>query len=201
MGARDHDADWQRRWEAFRAAARDLAASTRDTDPAAFGAAFAALRQAGGGLDDQDILNTPHQPQDAGEHADALAGMLARIPDGWGRWISCARGWYPLLVQLDLALSTLFPDGYQIHQIKEKQGILHFYWDVSMDSDDPTRAADLKRRHQLATQIVAAVERRSAQICEQCGVAGRRHQTATAWYRTLCDSCAAADGRYTPVDE
>ncbi len=32
-----------------------------------------------------ELLNAVHVPKDAGEHADALRGMLARIPDGWGR--------------------------------------------------------------------------------------------------------------------
>ncbi len=70
-----------------------------------------------------------------GEHADALSGMLARIPNGWGRWISCDRGWYPLLVELDEQLRTLLPD-YVIHQVKEKYGGLRYYWEPGEEVHD-----------------------------------------------------------------
>ena len=82
------------------------------------------------------LLNALHVPNDAGEHADALRGMLVRIPDGWGRWISCDRGWYPLLVELDEQLRTLLPD-YVVHQVKEKFGGLRYYWESGEEAHDP----------------------------------------------------------------
>ncbi|MGP0100814.1 MAG: hypothetical protein ACLPUT_04220 [Solirubrobacteraceae bacterium] len=82
-----------------------------------------------------ELLNAVHVPKDAGEHADALRGMLARIPDGWGRWISCDCGWYPLLVELDEQLRTLLPD-YVIHQVKEKFGGLRYYWESGEEVHD-----------------------------------------------------------------
>ncbi len=87
-------------------------------------------------VDYQKLLNTPHVPEDAGEHAEAFARMLARIPDGWGRWISCNRGWYELLVELDEQLSALFP-SYIIHQVKEKFGGLRVYWESGEAIHDP----------------------------------------------------------------
>ncbi len=56
-------------------------------------------KQAVRDIDYQQLLNAAHVPEDAGEHAEALRGILLRIPDGWGRWISCDRGWYPLLAR------------------------------------------------------------------------------------------------------
>ena len=122
------------RWDALKDAVVELSASV--LDPNGFGAAFAQLRQVGQGLDMAEIINAVHLPDDAGEHADALRRMLARIPDGWGRWIGCSRGWYPLLVELDEQLGTLFPN-YEIQQIKEKFGGLRFYWSVGERVTNP----------------------------------------------------------------
>lgn len=74
----------------------------------------------------QDYLNSIHIPEDAGEHADDLRRILARIPDGWGRWISCASGWFPMVIELDRKLAELIPD-YELHQVKEKFGTLRYY--------------------------------------------------------------------------
>ncbi len=68
-------------------------------------------------VDYQQLLNAVHVPEDAGEHAEALQRILLRIPDGWGRWISCDRGWYPLLVELDAQLRTPLPN-YVFHQVR-----------------------------------------------------------------------------------
>ncbi len=57
-------------------------------------------------------------PDDAGEYAEALRKILLRIPDGWGRWISCDRGWYRLVCELDSAVVQLDP-AYEVHQCKE----------------------------------------------------------------------------------
>jgi hypothetical protein len=87
-------------------------------------------------VDYQQLLNTVHVPEDAGEHAEALRGILLRIPYGWGRWISCDRGWYPLLVELDEQLRMLLPN-YVLHQVKEKFGGLRYYWESGEDVHDP----------------------------------------------------------------
>lgn len=78
-------------------------------------------------LDIEKVINAVHVPEDAGEHAAGLERILRRIPDGWGRWIGCDTGWYPLLVELDQKLAALLPE-YEIHQVKEKYGTLRFYW-------------------------------------------------------------------------
>lgn len=84
-----------------------------------------------------EVLNALHVPDDAGEYAAGLNRLLQRIPDGWGRWISCSRGWYPIIIELDEQLSALFP-GYALHQVKEKFGGLRFYWAADERVTDPS---------------------------------------------------------------
>jgi hypothetical protein len=180
--------DVQARWDTLADTVRQVASATDDAE--GFQAAFNAMRQVGRGIDHQQILNALHVPQDAGEHADALRGMLLRIPDGWGRWIRCGRGWYPLLVELDEQLSALFPN-YELDQVKEKYGGLRYYWEPGEEISD-----DLERRVKLAEQLVDTAEGRAALTCEICGEAGRLHRTPTRspWYKTLCPVCAEREG-------
>jgi hypothetical protein len=126
--------DAQARWDLFADRVRQTASAIDDTE--SFQAAFNAMAQAARSLYYQQLLNTVHVPDDAGEYADALRAMLMRVPNGWGRWICCDRGWYPLIVELDEQLRALLPD-YIIHQVKEKFGGLRFDWGPGEDIDDP----------------------------------------------------------------
>lgn len=128
----------QERWDALKDAVNEVAGTAGDTD--GFVAAFAAMRQVGQGIDVQEVIDALHIPEDAGEYADALRRMLMRIPKGWGRWISCSRGWYPIIVELDEQLAALFPT-YEINQVKEKYGGLRFYWEVNETLTDPADSA------------------------------------------------------------
>jgi hypothetical protein len=95
--------------------------------------------QISSGLDGGQFADALEIPEDAGEYADALRRMLVRIPDGWGRWIRCERGWYPLLAELDADLAALLP-RYEIYQVKEKFGGLRLYWNSGervLDPNDP----------------------------------------------------------------
>lgn len=69
-------------------------------------------------IDQGRLLNSLHVPADAGPYAAQIEAILRRIPDNWGRMISCEKGWYPLIVELDGKLSALDPD-HQIHQVKQ----------------------------------------------------------------------------------
>jgi hypothetical protein len=161
--------------------------------------------QAARGADHERLLSTVHVPEDAGEHAEALTGILLRIPERWGRWISCSRGWYPLLVELDEQLRALLPD-YVIHQVKEKFGGLRYYWESGEGVQDPDdrkaaeRIADLERRMELARELVNTAEKRAAVTCELCGAPGRMHRTPSPShrYKTLCPDCSEQEG-YVPV--
>ncbi len=119
------------------------AAETGSLDAETLSAGIEAVRQVP--IESQDFLDTPQMPESAGEHRELLERLMARIPPGWGRWVDCGPGWYPILAELDEKLSDLIP-RYEIHQIKEKYGTLRFYWGVpervpaccaALDATDP----------------------------------------------------------------
>lgn len=142
-------------------------------------------------------------PKDAGGHAEGLRRVLLRIPVEWGRWISCGRGWYPILVELDEQLAAIFPH-YELHQVKEKFGGLRFYWEAGVHGagQDETVAgqAAFDRLRERAEQLVAEAERRASATCEHCGQPGQLCRTSgpAPWYRTLCPDCMHQDGYLRP---
>ncbi|MBE5488598.1 hypothetical protein E3G71_001099 [Mycobacteroides abscessus] len=175
------------RLAASRAAIDDLAhAIIEGTDPESAEAALVAARQAGSQLDREALLNKIHMPDDAGEHEDGLRAIMMRIPPNWGRWISCSRGWYPIISQLDEALAAIDP-AYELHQVKEKFGGLRYYFGASESISD----AD----HDRMRALVREAEARCAEACELCGEPGEMHTTPHGWYRTLCAACATAEGK------
>jgi hypothetical protein len=130
-------------------------------------------------LDMTRVLDSLHVPKDAGEYAEALTRILRRIPDGWGRWIGCGAGWYPLIVALDERLAEIAPD-YELHQVKEKFGGLRYYFGAQ-DADEAIVASMDER--------VREAEQQASTTCEQCGAPGRISSRA-GWYKTLCGSCS-----------
>jgi hypothetical protein len=145
--------------------------------------------------DHQQVLDTLHVPEDAGPHRDALVSILMRIPEGWGRWISCDAGWYPLISRLHADLQAVDPE-YVVHQVKEKFGTLRFY--AHTDRGDV--------REQIEA-LVAAAEQQSTEACELCSAPAELCVIVRGqgrWYKTLCPACidahAAEDGpRYAPL--
>lgn len=179
------------RRRASRAAGRDMrdaiAFGTDDERHGAIGAFMQAISQ-------YDPLNLDrlHVPDDAGEYESALREILTRIPDGWGRWISCDRGWFPIVVEIHERLVAVDPD-YEVHQVKEKFGKLCYYFRASDTVDKHTKA--------LMSELVADAESRCATICEACGARDAVLCVgALSWHKTVCSACAAADG-YEPLCE
>lgn len=166
------------REEALRSAIDDLAKAVDDADSTVdeITAAMEAIRQVP--IDPQRMLNALRVPDDAGEYEPALRSLLARIPDGWGRWIGCGPGWYPILSRLEGRLHQTDPD-YRVHQIKEKFGTLRFYW--------------ASRNLEAGMVAVAHAEAESARTCERCGNPGRLRKR-NGWFRTVCDDCAQSGG-------
>lgn len=80
-----------------------------------------------------------HLPEDAGEWAEGLTRVLERIPPEWGPWVSCGKGWYPIVVRLDEGLAQVVP-GYALHQVKEKLGGLRYYVDLRLEPPFPEPA-------------------------------------------------------------
>lgn len=166
------------REEALRAAVGDLAAAALrgDATREELVAAMEAVRQIP--IDLERMHNALHVPSDAGEYEGALRGLLERIPDGWGRWIRCGAGWYPILARLEERLREIDPD-YRVYQVKEKFGDLRFYW--AGRNFDAGRAA------------VADAEAEAARTCEVCGNPGDL-RSRRGWFRTVCVECAQERG-------
>jgi len=160
------------REEALEAAVRDLGEASSVEEVVA---ALEAIRQVP--IDVNQMLNAIRVPDDAGEYEAPLRRLLERIPDGWGRWISCGPGWYPILARIEERLSELDPD-YEVNQIKEKFGTLRFYWEGDIPDGDA---------------IVDEAEAESARTCELCGSVGHL-RTRAGWLKTLCDTCSRSEG-------
>ena len=125
---------------AFADAMRDVLNGAAARDSEGFGAAVAQGRQVASGIKLAEIVDSIHMPEDAGEHEQALLRLLLRIPDGWGRWLSCSSGWFALLARAERELADVCPT-FAAHQIKEKFGTLRLY--VAFDGDDDL-PADLR---------------------------------------------------------
>ena len=131
-----------------------------------------------------------HIPEDAGEYRDDLLDIMNRIPVGWGKWISCDKGWYKLLVDTNRKMKMMWPQ-YEIHQVKEKFGTLRFYWGISGE-DENWLALDKKVANtifDIMMDIESAAENRSEYLCEICGKMGKT-RSRRGWYKTLCKDCA-----------
>lgn len=128
---------------AFVDAMRDAVSGAATSDSAGFRAAFDQARQVGSGIHLDQIVDAVHVPEDAGEHEEDLRRLLLRIPDGWGRWISCSSGWFALLARAERELANVCPT-FTAHQIKEKFGTLRLYVEFDRDDDLPAelRAAE-----------------------------------------------------------
>jgi hypothetical protein len=136
--ASDHDNDEDakledQRWQAFSEHVEDVVTAADDKD---FTAAFNAMSQQAANLDIETFIDKVHLPDDAGEYAQVLAKLLSHIPDGYGRWISCDRGWYPLLAEFEQNLSALKKD-YALYEIKQKYGELRINCSVRKEISPP----------------------------------------------------------------
>ena len=138
-------------------------------------------------LDQDRVLNALHVPADAGAYAEDLERILRRIPEGWGRWIGCQKGWYPLIIELDVRLAAL-DSAYRVEQVKEKMGGLRFYIETSS-----SQAAAMEA-------LIDEAEADSETICEVCGATGvlMVDDSNGGWLKTLCVACAQGAG-YRPA--
>ncbi|MHA6507964.1 hypothetical protein [Tessaracoccus sp. Y1736] len=181
-------AGWKALGSSYRALAE--AAAKGDLTEEDVGATLAQTGQIE--LDPARFTDALHVPEDAGAYAEALEGLLRRIPDGWGRWISCDAGWYPLIVDLDAAMAAIWPT-YVVQQVKEKFGSLRFYFDAEgLPLEVP--------RHRRLDALLRDAEERSLRTCEVCGadaVLCRRR----GWLKTLCAGCRRLEHNrgYVPV--
>lgn len=178
----------QAQQRAARSASEDLRAAVDSGDPDERSAAFGQLMQTLSAMDPESTRDKMHVPEDAGEHRDGLVAILRRIPDGWGRWISCSAGWYPIIVELDRQLAAIDPD-YELHQVKEKFGTLRYYYRTEVEG-----------ARERMNALIRAAEDQCERTCEQCGQPGVRHTNGRGWIMTLCPNCATEKG-YSLIGE
>ena len=122
-----------------------------------------------------------------------LAEIISRIPSQYGKYISCDSGWNMILSETNKRLRYLCSD-YEILQVKEKFGLLCFYWKLP-ESENSTSVSDpvLKLRASIMRDIVEYAEYRSAFSCECCGKSGKLRER-DYWLKTLCFTCAESKG-------
>jgi hypothetical protein len=180
----------QAQQRATRAAHAEMLDAMRSGDPDEKTAAMGQFWQA---LQTQNPVRTRdkiHLPDDAGPHRESLIRIMSRIPDGWGRWISCDAGWYPIICGLDEQLAAIDP-GYEVHQVKEKFGTLRYYARSEVSDPDGCMRA-----------LIRAAEEQCETTCELCGEPAELMTTPTSWMKTLCPHCALVSDRgYRPAHE
>jgi hypothetical protein len=100
-----------------------------------------------------------------------LDQIQARIAPGWPSVVEVEAGWWPLLVELDGALSQLEP-AYEVYRIGEKFGVLRYYCSAASPE---------------AQRLIGAVERASSVTCEVCGGPGNLVRV-DGWHQTRCSA-------------
>lgn len=171
--------------DASRAAIGDLAhALVEGADPETAEATLAAARQANTKLDLDSLRDKIHMPKDARGFEDGLRRIMLRIPDGWGRWISCSRGWYP-----SSSSSTSSSPRSTLRTLCI--GARRSWVGCAITSEPPSR---------LLRRTVSGCARWRAGLgafevaCELCGAPGVRHALSTGWLKTLYPDCATEKG-------
>jgi len=169
-------------WAASTGHLREASAALRRGDRESAVEAFrAALDESLTTVDLVEVRDALHVPEDSGDLAPAIEAILRRIPDGWGRWVTMSRGWYPIIVELDRRLAELDED-YVVHQVKEKFGGLRYYCEPSESASPGTRTA--------MREAVKEAESVAERTCEECGVSGAVLRDDRVYWQTLCDGCA-----------
>lgn len=131
---------------------------------------------------------------------------MLRIPDGWGRWISCGPGWFELLARAEAELAELCPT-FEVHQIKEKYGTLRLYVEFDRDDDLPPelRTAEPRcpSRPELAAILGVTDDRRDSPLGEAWSDA---HEAVfvparEAWSARAAAFRESADGKLAAEDQ
>ncbi|GAA1089684.1 hypothetical protein [Tsukamurella spumae] len=110
--------------------------------------------------------------------------------------MSVGRGWRPLVEELRRDLAAV---GAELIQASEKYGVL----DGAIEPWSPA-----------AQELLDAAERRSSEVCEECGQPGREVTLPSGWVKTRCEGHTVTErddnywqgmssgierGEYTPV--
>ena len=128
----------------------------------------------------------------------------------WG--CECSDGWYGLIHDLCESITKIYeseemPIDIVVLQVKQKFATLRFYYEFD-DTPCPIQALDFlgnetslrltpdnsidEKKQKLRKDIAALVrfyEKKSASICEICGIEGERRKVTPYYVRTLCERC------------
>ena len=99
------------------------------------------------------------------------------------KYIECESGWYDLIEELHNKLLTIDPN-YRIDQIKEKFGLLRYYFTTENSYDEMNK-------------IVDEYEAYSGQVCEFCGDPGKLANFG-GWFKTSCVKCLEKSAQDNP---
>jgi len=94
--------------------------------------------------------------------------------EGWDGYCRFDNGWADLVLELHDKITQIDPD-YKIHQIKEKFGLLRFYYESDLDEES-------------IDDLVKEYQDKSGEICEYCGGNGRP-AVFGRWFKTCCEDC------------
>ena len=103
--------------------------------------------------------------------------LLEYKSDKWFRGLETEGGWADLILELHDKMLDL-DLNYKISQVKEKFGLLRFYF--TTDKDNTIR----KKMNDLAYEY----KQKSSKICEYCGGEGKCASFGN-WLKTSCESC------------
>ena len=90
----------------------------------------------------------------------------------------CGDGWFSLIRNLCWYLELLKIPDFQVNQVKEKFAGLRFY-----------PGSVPKEKYKRVFDFIAEAEKRSYEICEECGCPGQMYHRGN-WMKTICDKCA-----------
>ncbi len=94
--------------------------------------------------------------------------------------IECGDGWLGIINECHAELLKLDPN-YTPTQIKEKYGMLRFYYQTTL----PTNTDEYKSMYLISNKY----ELMSRKVCETCGETGKL-RVDRPWIKTLCDEHA-----------
>ena len=130
---------------------------------------------------------------------DVLPELIARYPRlfrGKGPTIPSVLlpGWAglvdALLADVDRMLTDAQAQRFQVDQIKEKFGMLRFYWSLRERSQASPDESLLWTRGEARVREAA---QQSEDVCELCGAPGTLGESR-GWYRVRCARCATRRG-------
>ena len=101
----------------------------------------------------EEIRESLNLPDDAGEYYDDLKAILNKIPDQYGKSLDCGKGWYPVIISCDKALTAICPD-YKVILIMGSRGYLDYYFAHPDDSTQYEEMRSVVRYHKALASTI-----------------------------------------------